>query len=634
MDEMMMTTADMPTADLPVEEPVTTKIGQKEVELAFETLQKYKRGKANLENRVVEDELWWEMRHWEVMRKHNKFRGPEPSSAWLFNSIMNRHADAMDNYPEPVVLPRERSDEQSAKMLTAILPTLLEYNNFESVYSDNWWEKLKHGTAAYGVFWDTQKENGLGDVDIRGIDLLKMFWEPGITNIQDSQNFFIVDLVDRAILEDQYPDKKGRFNGNNFDVREYIYQDDVDNTDKALVVDWYYKKSDGAGRTILHYCKFCNGEVLYASENTPEYAERGYYDHGKYPVVFDTLWPEKGTPVGFGLIAIAKDTQMYIDKLGNNIMETSLMGTKKRYLISDSTNINEDEFLDWNKPMVHVSGQLDDSRIRPIDPTQLDAIYVNVMNMKTDELKETTGNRDVNSGGTSSGITAGAAIAALQEAGNKSSRDQIRQSYRAITDLTELVIELLRQFYDEARSFRITGTVPGQVEFQDFSNAGIRPQLIGVDSMGGEMFRTPVFDLKISAQKKNPFSRIEMNELAKNLYAAGFFNPDRATEAMVALNMMDFESIEKVKEQVNQGNTLMNICKQMAAQMDQMAQMLGMAPEGAQPGVKAGQPSGGINPGPVRQNARNDLASGVMETQAPRTSYQQKLAERSKPSVD
>ncbi len=634
MDEMMMTTADMPTADLPVEEPVTTKIGQKEVELAFETLQKYKRGKANLENRVVEDELWWEMRHWEVMRKQNKFRGPEPSSAWLFNSIMNRHADAMDNYPEPVVLPRERSDEQSAKMLTAILPTLLEYNNFESVYSDNWWEKLKHGTAAYGVFWDTQKENGLGDVDIRGIDLLKMFWEPGITNIQDSQNFFIVDLVDRAILEDQYPDKKGRFNGNSFDVREYIYQDDVDNTDKALVVDWYYKKSDGAGRTILHYCKFCNGEVLYASENTPEYAERGYYDHGKYPVVFDTLWPEKGTPVGFGLIAIAKDTQMYIDKLGNNIMETSLMGTKKRYLISDSTNINEDEFLDWNKPMVHVSGQLDDSRIRPIDPTRLDAIYVNVMNMKTDELKETTGNRDVNSGGTSSGITAGAAIAALQEAGNKSSRDQIRQSYRAITDLTELVIELLRQFYDEARSFRITGTVPGQVEFQDFSNAGIRPQLIGVDSMGGEMFRTPVFDLKISAQKKNPFSRIEMNELAKNLYAAGFFNPDRATEAMVALNMMDFESIEKVKEQVNQGNTLMNICKQMAAQMDQMAQMLGMAPEGAQPGVKAGQPSGNTNPGPVRQNVRNDLASGVMETQAPRTSYQQKLAERSKPSVD
>ena len=43
------------------------------------------------------------------------------SSAWLFNAILNKHADAMDNYPEPVVLPRERSDEESAKVLSSCL---------------------------------------------------------------------------------------------------------------------------------------------------------------------------------------------------------------------------------------------------------------------------------------------------------------------------------------------------------------------------------------------------------------------------------------------------------------------------------------------------------------------------------
>ena len=46
-------------------------IGRDEIIRAGELLKKYKAGKANLEQRVVDDELWWELRHWEAMgRKH------------------------------------------------------------------------------------------------------------------------------------------------------------------------------------------------------------------------------------------------------------------------------------------------------------------------------------------------------------------------------------------------------------------------------------------------------------------------------------------------------------------------------------------------------------------------------------
>ena len=119
------------------------RIGEKEIARAIDILTEYKQGKAMLETRVVEDELWWELRHWEVMRRDRARTGkdtdvrPEPTSAWLFNSITNKHADAMDNFPEPVVLPREQSDEQSAKTLSSILPVVLEYNDFEQTYSDN-----------------------------------------------------------------------------------------------------------------------------------------------------------------------------------------------------------------------------------------------------------------------------------------------------------------------------------------------------------------------------------------------------------------------------------------------------------------------------------------------------------------
>lgn len=635
-------------------------IGKDDIRKAAEILRKYKEGKKNLEDRIVDDELWWELRHWESIRNGKSRTGaphgrdgipvdggktaagvqPEPSSAWLFNSIMNKHADAMDNYPEPVVLPREKSDEQSAKVLSSVLPVLLEQNDFEQTYSDNWWEKLKHGTSVYGVFWLQDKENGLGDVDIQEIDLLKLFWEPGITDIQKSRNLFLVDLVDEDLLEMEYPELQGKAKGNAIELKEYLYDESVDTSHKAVVVDWYYKVKTPGGKTVLHYVKFVGDTLLYASENDPKCRERGFYDHGLYPFVPDVLFPEKGTPIGFGYVAICKDPQLYIDKLSSNILENAMMATKKRFFVSSSTNVNKEEFLNWNNPIVTVEGELDDRRIKEIVTKPLDSIYVTVAQMKIEEMKDTAANRDVNSGGVGSGVTAAAAIAALQEAGNKASRDMISTSYRAHVAINSMCIELIRQFYDEARSFRITGNSGSGYEFVDLDNKQLRDQVTGTGADGEPLYRRPVFDLKIKAQKKNPFSRMEQNERAKELYGMGFFNPERAQEALAALDMMDFEGIDKVREQVKQGQTLLNICRQMSAQMDQMALII-QAITGRNMGVMGAPAAAGGTaspampaPGGVAPNADSGLARGVMQAQRPMTGYEQSLAKRSRPDMN
>ena len=96
----------------------------------------------------------------------------------------------MDNYPQVTCLPREESDRSSAEILSQILPVIFERNGFERIYSDAWWYKLKAGTAVYGIFWNPLKSNGLGDIEIKQIDLLNLFWEPGIKDIQKSKNIF------------------------------------------------------------------------------------------------------------------------------------------------------------------------------------------------------------------------------------------------------------------------------------------------------------------------------------------------------------------------------------------------------------------------------------------------------------
>lgn len=612
-----------------------TKVGEKEVAKAQELLRKYKAGKENLEHRVVEDELWWELRHWEAIGREKDSKAgklaqgmPKATSAWLFNAITNKHADAMDNYPEPVVLPREKSDEQSAKLLTSVLPVVMEQNDFEQTYSDNWWEKLKHGTAVYGVFWNQQKENGLGDIDIRGIDMLKIFWEPGITDIQKSRNLFIVELVDEEELDKQYPKHKGKLGGGSIDVTKYIYDDNVDTTGKSVVVDWYYKVRSVSGRTVLHYAKFVGNVLLYASENDPNYRDSGWYEHGLYPVVFDVLFPEKGTPAGFGMVAICKDPQLYIDDLSGRVLKSAMMQTTPRWFASDSMGINKEQLLNWNEPLVDVAGALDESRLREFMVDRLDGNVLSVLQMKIDEMKETSNNRDVNNGSGGS-VTAAAAVAALQEAGNKGSRDMIAGSYRSDVQINRLVIELMRQFYDETRAFRIVGET-GAYEFVEMNNAGFKEQVIGQTPDGVELYRKPVFDLKIKAQKKNPFSRAEQNERAKELYAAGFFNPERAQEALGALEMMSFEGIEKVKEQARQGQTLLNMVQQLSTQVEQMAAMMGMAP-----GQGEGQGGPSRTPAPTQgasggKGPTNDMA----QAQRPMTGYGQRLAKRSTPDMN
>lgn len=608
-------------ADDAGQETERTVVGEKDIQEAISLLTKYKEGKSQLERRVIEEEQFYKLMHWEYVNGKyqeaiRRGEAPKPASAWLVNSIINKHADAMDNFPEPLVLPRERSDEDSAKSLTEILPVLMDRTKFKRTYSLIWWDKLKHGTGVYGVFWDKTAENGLGDVAIRQIDLLNIFWEPGITDIQDSRNLFIVKLIDDDIVADMLPEKKPT--GKPITVSEYVTDDTIDTTHKSLLVDWYYKKRVGT-RTVLHYVQFCGNDILYASENDPKCRERGFYDHGKYPVVFDVLYPEKGTPAGFGIVALCKDPQLYIDQLDSNILENSLQGTKRRWFVSTSLGINKEQFKDWNEPFVDVEGMLDDSRIQELVPYPLQSIYSNIREAKIAEMKETSSNRDVNNGGSGSTNTA-SGIAALQEAGNKVSRDMLSMTYEADAEINELVIELIRQFYDLPRAFRIMQP-NGTAEYIEMSNRGLVDQPAGVTAIGEQMFRKPVFDLKLRAQKSNPFSRAEENERAMNLYQLGFFNAQRADEAMIALDMMDFEGIEKVKEKIAQNQQLLQMIQQMSAML---AQLTGIG-AGAQPGQAQPAQQGSVD---------NTIGRNQAQAQTPnRTAMMNRLAATAKPDM-
>lgn len=601
-DFMKQKNAPMGAVNLP--------IGKKQVQEACQTLLKYKQGKANLEQKIVDNEQWYKMRHWECMR--DKKKDVQPVSAWLFNCIANKHADAMDNFPSPNILPREESDKGEAEMLTSIVPVVLDQNEFEQTYSDVWHYKLKAGTGVYGVFWDNTKLNGLGDISIRKVDLINLFWESGITDIQKSRNVFHVELADNDLLVGSYPQLAGKLGESTLDVSKYVYDDSVDTSNKSAVIDWYYKKNQN-GRTVLHYCKFVNDEVLFATENNPQFAERGWYDHGEFPFVFDVLFPVEGSPAGFGYIDIGKDAQTYIDRGNQAIMMNMLANAKPRHFYNDNGAVNLEEYANMDNDFVHVDGNLGQDSILPIQGKPLNDIYVTVINNKVDELKETTGNRDISTGGTTSGVTAASAIAAMQEAGSKLSRDNSKSAYRAYRKMIVMVIELIRQFYDMPRCFRIMGE-NGAARFVEYSNANIQAQPItnefGVE-MGG---RKPLFDIEVTAQKQSPYSKMAQNELALQFFGAGFFNPQMSDQALACLDMMDFDRKQFIMQKISQNGTMYQQLLMMQQQMLMLAQIVDKH-EGSNVAEQiASGITGGVSPSPI--SGASSPAEDVEQTEA------------------
>lgn len=564
------------------------KIGREQIAKAYDIMQKYKSGKAHLEAKLRANEEFWKLRQWETVAAETK--DWRPHTPWLWSCIQSRHADIMDNYPTCNLKARQRDDIEEAKKLSAIVPVVLENNRFEQTFFESTLYALKNGAFSFGVFWDGQKHGGLGDVSIKKIDLMNLFWKPGITNIQDSPHVFLAELVDNEILKGLYPQLEDELGKNPVKPSRYLYDESIDTSGQTYVIDWYYKRSVN-GRTVLHYCKFVGQTVLYASENEtarptatvpdpvtgipqripvgPSMAERGFYDHGKYPFVITPLFPVEGSICGYSLTDIGRDTQVVIDKLHHAVAKNAVFSAQPRVLAFEGSGINEEEFCDPSASIVHVKGGKES--VEPLKATGVDGNILAFLQYEQEMLKFATSNTDVNNGIPQSGVTAGSAIAALQESSGKNARNSNKTIHRGFREGVYLVIEVIRQFYDTPRQFRIAPDSMEE-EYVEYSNARIRPQQQFGANGQALGYRIPEFDIEVTSEKANPYKKMEYNELSLNLYRNGFYNPQMTDQALAALELMDFDHKDRVVDRISQNGTMQSLLIQYQRLALQLAQ--------------------------------------------------------------
>lgn len=491
---------------------------------------------------------------------------PVKRGAQTLNIVLNKHADAMDNYPEAVCLPRSKDDEETAQLLNSVLPCVLERNGFMTTYSDCMTDKFVGGVGVYAVTWDPNKD-GLGDIVINRVDVLSLFWEPFVNDIEDSPNVFCVKQMDIEEAKSVYPELKEAAAEGTLGLEEYRTYDSTNKQhNKADIIDWYYK-ADGK----LHLARFCGEVLLFASENEPELYKDGFYAHGEYPFEFDPYLKLRNTPVGFGLVDICRAPQNALDELKRDILKNVRVNSQTRQLVENGSGINIDDLADLDKDFVEASDI--NNAMRPFETKDIASGALSMYNALIEEMKDTTGTNDPSNGASAAGVTSGTAIAALQEAGGKISRDSNKQTYQTFVRICNKVIELMRQFYTLPRLFRIVGE-DKQTEYKEFDNSGLRVQSVEVDGLDEPLQRKPVFDIKVKAQKSSPFMVAANNQMMMDMYGAGMFAPGNAEAALIALEGMSFEGKDKIIEMIRKNQSLEKKVKDLSERLQMTEAMM------------------------------------------------------------
>ncbi|MBQ3427384.1 MAG: hypothetical protein IJH37_09635 [Clostridia bacterium] len=496
------------------------------IDKARESFEAYRSDKEPLMARIRDNERFYKKSYSHIT--HNLEKVMTCDTPLIFSAIENARADAIDNYPSVTILEREPDGTRAAELLTKIIPAQLEISEFKRAYKENIRSKLKYGTAVYGVFFDKVT----GNIDIKGIDIADVYVDMNVSDVQDSPFVFIAAAVENDTLRERYPMFRDLFEG---DCEAETADGTRELRDRSRVIDCYYKKADGA----VHLMKLCRDTVIAATEDMDGY-DRGLYDHELYPVVFDVLYPAENSPFGFGMLDIGKATQTAIDKLDRAITENIMCGAKPRYLAKRNGGIDEAEFRDMSKNIVHYEGETD--AIVAVGSTPLADTALSHRERKKDELKELLANRDFQQGSTYGGVTAASAIQTLRQTGEKRTRAIISDTYDAYKRIIYMVIELMRQFYSEKRTYRVTDEL-GQKRFVSLDSSMMFRQKWG-DS--GVRLSRIMFDIDVVPQHEDPTSRETANGTIMTFYNSGMLAPENAAMAVTALKNMQFDGKEQL----------------------------------------------------------------------------------------
>ena len=450
---------------------------------------------------------------------------PRPVTPVIQSTIENVRADLMDQYPEAVITADSPKYARAAELLTAVIKENHARTGYGREYAKLTHDLLVGGYMVQEVGFDPGLNSGMGGAFLRQVDPRSIMFDPLCVDIGDSRAVFKFVAHPREWFRQRYPEKERDMDSDSLllkPVRDSLLS--VSDGDSIMLIECWQREYDPAtGSFAVHMKKMAGGVLL---EDSRTAKPEGCYRHGQYPFVITSLYPRRGSCLGFGLVDMFENQQLYSDKLDQIVLKNALMASHNKLLVTGASGFDIDDLRDWSKE-VHRGENL--NGVTWFATAPLPGYILDYIRAMRNGIKEESGANDFSRGMASGGVTAASAIAALQEMSSKRSRMAARSIHDAFARAVGQEIEIEREFCIFPRSVK---TKQGMEEFT-------RGSLVKLTDLGNEL---PLeFAVSVKVQRENRFSVAAHNELMLTMLKAGMITAD------VALEMMNFDGKEQVQ---------------------------------------------------------------------------------------
>ncbi len=456
-----------------------------------------------------------EMRDAREMRQlsQNERSVTAPPSNALNSCIDNVIADQIDNMPEALMLPEREDTANSADEMSDVVSFVLYQAGWPDEYQTILEDSAVTGTGIAQVFWDDDADDGNGMVSVQAWHPEDFYPDPTQENIQNGRACFKVTHTSVAWVEEHYPHARGYVHGDHADdAQEVQAQNIADGDEKVTLIEFWYRRYDAkTRRNRVHMAQTAGGALLYSTElafggaKEGDYPD-GVYAHGQYPFVlykYRAVWRK---PFGTGMVHDYKDTQTAIDRLIKYIDDNARESSVQRHFIRKGSGVNPDDVADMRKTIIEWEGNDVRQAMQTVQANPINNQVYTTLNYLVDSMKQDCGQNQFSRGEGGLGVTAAAAIQALQEAGGKTTRWHTERYKNAFRKMVEQILWVLSDYLDAERKIRIVGGWDSSGNMKDRI-----VELIAPSREGGKLPK-PAYTVRVQVQKNNPLQIQADNE--------------------------------------------------------------------------------------------------------------------------
>lgn len=424
----------------------------------------------------------------------------------LKSTFNNCVADQMDNVMEAVMTAERPELQEVTDDINDIVRFVYDCNDYQAMHRMRIQDYLCTGTAVTQIMWDDSAMGGTGDVSLVRVPIESFLWDPAEADIQNARAIFKVTWHPLSWFRCHYKNGKYVQADEHTDIavgQNENQEEHAADEEKAMLVEyWYREYSEARDKYTINVAYIAGGALLEKYEDV--------YAHGMYPFVLDVFTEIEGLPVGEGLVMELAPMMRYVNRYAHYIDVNARMSAKTRMLTRKTAGLNLDALEDWNSNIIE-GDAIGEDAVRFMQPPALSALVTNMMFQMQTDIKQDSGQNQFARGETAGGVTAASAIASLQEAGGKQTRMRTETLKRGFRRITEQVLWLISEFYDEERVALITGKT-GIQRTVDMSPSRI------MGRKKGNAIPRPPYVVRIEVQRLNPAVVSTQNQLFIDAY--------------------------------------------------------------------------------------------------------------------